>query len=637
MNTIAEALREVDNPEPVRPVRELAGILERAINTLHDKGHEEEARTLEIEWGACRMMVANTVLVDGSDGPDKTTPRLSGYLQNADGSSYPDPSRLQPEHKIYLSQRADETTNPALRAHYWDVLFETTKSDSGWKSQRPEIARKAVDAYLVSARRFAGTPDMGHAMVDSLDHAAHLALTMSKAPGCDHLLPQVVSQIHDLLKDEASRDLGESKPNHPRGRWVVDLARLLARIRVMRGAATVSDDILRSAEEACEEFAALHAAGSPWDEIEFQRTLYALAEARGDGAAVYRAERERLRAIEKAAEARATGAIADPLAAAGILERAIEGYEKLVSDARVDALERTKLSDQIGKLRRRVRDLYRDGKSRMGVIEVPLEISQAEVDGLIDELLRPDTVHDCLEKIASEGSLLPNVDLAEEQARGILGMPGMLQHIPLTFLSEDIPVAAGHGFALERDRNLLLWIGINSEVILHTLFQRLRDQKGLNSRSLTEYFDQWGLLDEDNREILSAAFEHYMAGDGIGAMHILAPQFEDVFRSVMDKAGAFIIEKQRGGAAWQFEANLAKMLELQEAQVIPRDIREYIRLVLASPCGWNLRNRVAHGLIKPAQCTLPMVETVLHLFLLLSLVRLELAPEPAAETMAATS
>ena len=42
--------------------------------------------------------------------------------------------------------------------------------------------------------------------------------------------------------------------------------------------------------------------------------------------------------------------------------------------------------------------------------------------------------------------------------------------------------------------------------------------------------------------------------------------------------------------------------------------------------GWNLRNQIAHGLIRPQECNIVTSVTVLHLFLLLTLFRLVETP-----------
>lgn len=56
---------------------------------------------------------------------------------------------------------------------------------------------------------------------------------------------------------------------------------------------------------------------------------------------------------------------------------------------------------------------------------------------------------------------------------------------------------------------------------------------------------------------------------------------------------------------------------------MPEDLWHYIRIVMVEQTGWNLRNRIAHGLIRPQDCTEVEAVTVLHLYLLLTLFRNE--------------
>jgi hypothetical protein len=283
---------------------------------------------------------------------------------------------------------------------------------------------------------------------------------------------------------------------------------------------------------------------------------------------------------------------------------------------------RLALQQREAALKRKIREMYHLGQSEMKPIGVPIEIPPEEYEQIMAYFLEPDTLEGCLERVASEGSLLPNVALAKDVARQTFESGFLSARLPVGTISEDMSVAEAisddERFQAQVDLHLLMQIEMTSHFILSELFTRLCDQKGLNADSLWQYLDEWGLIDEDNLEIIRVGLERYCDEDYVSALHILATQFEDVLRTAFEKDGAPVIKPRKGQRGWQFET-LGDFLQHDFVKkAIPLDLLEYIRLVLADPIGGNLRNRVAHGLIHPQECTKPVVDIVLHLFLILT-------------------
>jgi hypothetical protein len=340
---------------------------------------------------------------------------------------------------------------------------------------------------------------------------------------------------------------------------------------------------------------------------------------------------------------------------------ALNHYERIRNDRRTPADRRDELQAREAELKRIVRREYRLGREELerGGVQLPVDVPQEELEHLLSVLLQPEDLVECLKRIASEGSLLPNLELAELQAR-LAAEEGNVAHtIPRTLIVDDVPAAHTPGlnrhtrnatpgvlgkpddekeqtidpawFASERDRNLLLWITINAAAVLAPLFARLR-ARGLTAEILTEYVGSYGFVDENNLQIISVGFERYFSRDNVSAIHILAPQFEDVLRTLSERAGMPVINRRSGVDGWQLEVGFGDFLRFGEVQkMIPGEIREYIRLVMADRAGWDLRNRVAHGLICPDECAEPVLDTILHLYLILGQFHLEAVTEETPE------
>ncbi len=169
-------------------------------------------------------------------------------------------------------------------------------------------------------------------------------------------------------------------------------------------------------------------------------------------------------------------------------------------------------------------------------------------------------------------------------------------------------------------------VGFVSVVFLDTLFERLRTEKCLNSESLLEYLTEWRYINLENLTLLKTGLDRYFADDFVSAIHILVPQYEDVLRTFLEKAASdtgigaaerTVIKSRRRVRGWQYET-FGDLLQRDFTRTkFPDDVRDYIRIVMAEQNGLNLRNKVAHGLILPSDCTASTVNIVLHLFLLL--------------------
>jgi len=631
----------LDKAEPPRPARELAREVENTFSRVQEHLPDTDLEHLRWEYLALSLVI-RTSIISSEEDASRGSARLTGFLQFENGNTFPDPDSFTETMLDYLAKRAGATANPVVAARFRDIRWERLHDHLD--------ARASIDAYLKSARLFSDS-DRNNALLESavaLDCASHIAMQIGDRPRVKGLVKELLCLIRNQTASiRNGRDL-----RHPPGRWVVEFSRIALYIRDRLGASVVGDQELTEVEDAALELADQNAAADDrWGEQEFLGLAARAAELEGDRETVCLLRLREGESLESEALSRTTGPRPRHLAAAGLYEMALNHYERLRNDHRTPIKHREELLRRVNELKRKIREQYRLGRREMGAISVPFQVPEEELEELLGPLLQPDNLAECLKRVASEGSLLPNLELAEQQARQAAEQRHLIHFIPRTLVVDEIPVAhvpardrraenAASGspeisnegakqaidpawLASERDRNLLLWITINAAAVLAPLFTRLRE-RGLNAPALTEYVGSYGFVDENNLEIISVGFERYFADDYVSAIHILALQFEDVIRTLFERAGMPAINRRRGVDGWQLDSNFGAFLRFGEVQaVIPAEIREYIRLVMADPAGWNLRNRVAHGVIDPNQCVGPVLDTVLHLYLILGQFKLE--------------
>jgi len=623
---IEAIVQQIDSPTPLRSCREIGSELTLVVQELADQGRQADATLIEYERLACLLTASTTILASYEDlGAAQMSGRFTGLVGYSDGSTWPDPNGFSQEALVYLRDRANATPNPVLKARYHDLLFEKGKALGGHLS-----ALAAIDAYLESSRRFAEAELARHAMemINSMDQATHLALTL----GNQEKISEVIQSLILLIEDQAKPPPEKAEPEKsPGGRWALELSRILLFVRRSHKFGTlVSDaqlekvkDLIRDLSERSRQ------AGHGPVEVMFLQVAAEAARLLKETPDEYALELRRGEAMIRQgeeSEALPPGGAPHHLIAASFYENAAEHFQRMRERHQLSPQQREDLLTRENHLKARIREMYRLGRAEMGRFEVPIEVPADELDRMLEDLLSAGTLDACLDGIVRDGSLLPNLELAKQTTDEAAGQGGLLAHLPIRTIQNDMTVSFSQTEQERRtheiDRNLMLWIQVNSSIILTNLFSRLEQQKGLGAQSLTDYLASTSLFDEDNLALVQTGIERHFAGDYISALHVLVPQFEDALRTLFQRAGKGVIRPRRGQSGWEMETLGAFLDRDVVKDTLPPEMHAYIRLVMTEQIGVNLRNRIAHGLIRPQDCSIVNSVTVLHLFLLLTLFRL---------------
>lgn len=182
----------------------------------------------------------------------------------------------------------------------------------------------------------------------------------------------------------------------------------------------------------------------------------------------------------------------------------------------------------------------------------------------------------------------------------------------------------------EERRALLHEIQLVSTVVISELFTRLRRDHHLQQDDLLANLVTSQFVEADDLPFLRVAIDRYLRGDLISALHVLVPRVEQLIRRILRAAGTEITALRDGELR---ERPLGELLRAGETDgTLPTPLARLLQAVLSEDWGLNLRNRVAHGLLTPGDCTQPSVDRVLHIALLLGRIRLEeQQPEAATE------
>ena len=241
-----------------------------------------------------------------------------------------------------------------------------------------------------------------------------------------------------------------------------------------------------------------------------------------------------------------------------------------------------------------------DGRviSEIPTIEIPFEISQKEIETLIEELIEGN-LEEALRKIA--------VYYIPRKNETIDSLKNLFQKYPLSFLSSRQ--------IFDSDGRMIATVGpLNDDLEGHVVFRISQDMQvlsfllrktinaliekfNLNAKTVVEYFYSSPIFEEKRKIFLIKGIEAYLNNDFITAIHILIPQIEALIRNLAEKMEIPVLNQSHlNGFNYR---SLSSLLEEESIKnILSEDVCNYLKILLSDPRGWNLRNKVCHGISK---------------------------------------
>lgn len=497
-----------------------------------------------------------------------------------------DPKVIGDDAKAYFDRQLDKPHPALLRSRYADYLYDQKYSSRA--RNRVDYAKLAVDAYVEAARPILPEPDLTIDAAIFLLRAAFIAQSMKQPSLADMARAAIVEGIRMLVDDG-------------RLRYTIELARAL----LLLGGDVPRADLELAARTLERGARSEHDAGRYYAERSFLGSLDAVYQALDDSDARREAQRRVAASHEADADARS---VASHLAAAAHLEDAILVYQRLQMQGKVD------------ELLRRIREQYQAGQEEFGQVEVRGAIPSTEVERLYDVRLAPLSLDDTLAALGALDAFQPSYAAARERAEGIAEYAPLSALLARTIIRDDSPTrhiqSAEERLKAQIQRQFVFHVNLTA-IVIGLMLQRLEQDKGLNAQVLGDYFERWPLMDPRHMPFLRRGIERYYAGDYISALHVLTPQVEGVLRSLLWQEGLAVTGFTRDAAGIDADT-LSGLLRREDVQaVLGQDLWRYLDTALSAQDGLNLRNDVAHGLVKPAQVTKVSVVIVIHLLLCL--------------------
>lgn len=521
-------------------------------------------------------------------------------MTSPDGVAYytPDVNNATEEAVAHWAGRARSLTHPVLRARYADVVWELGRLITK-KPRDVAMARIALDAYIdaVDGRLVKHiTVTFKHAK-----RAIDLAAQIGDQPGTDRAR-QALLGLHREVMARDSGHLWATAYDHlvdhkKAGTTPAEIDGLVADMERVLARASDSGDPKRF---------------DPHTVTDVVTRLTKHYSSRNLPQELRRVQVTKARALEFAA------GLGKGMLAASLQQDSLDAYRLA---GMPDEAERVRVMMQRSLL---------ETKAEMHEISVPVTISKAEMDEMVDGLVVGD-LGQTFANIAA--SFVPKVCRLEVAVASIAKDAPLLAMMSHQIIADD-RVAARVGSVEDDQGGRVLQQALQemqiTVVVLHRTLQVARERHNFSADHVVAWANRHGLIDAAKVALLRAGVHAWLDGDHVKALHVIIPRIESALRRMVEVIGKPTTKPAGTVAGVSVAINMGDIL-FNPATVAALgpwggDMANYFKVVYADPRGMNLRNEFAHGLLDDDAMHEGTTAWLIHTLLVIGLWS---KPEPA--------
>ncbi len=569
------------NPQPFSEL-EISGALQNEANKHPELG-PEELKGYHSEWAAFQF------LERPDDGSIWHT--HFGPMMTMGDTASPDIRMLDAEAISYWETRANSTPSPIMRARYADLVWDLKRAAT---NERPShrCALLAIDAYDEAVA--AGQYTMGMYGVSWLRRAFELSLRL----GDKERARRIASSIFKFYdKNATPKQLGI---------WIFPFDVLYDQWDLLTSGQQLKlisdlEEMLRATSRKTE-----HDDFDPFGAQAAAERLHRHYKRGDDKLNAIRVIKTYGAAFQRLAEE------ASSMLATAWLQPIIERYEQ--EGLKEDAEELLLMLAEKGKTL----------SSEMKRVSVETTVSREDLNALVDRLIGGGDLNTSLANVANY--FIPKVQQAKQFLEKMKTDAPLISMIPIVMVASDGHPSAKIG-SLDEDADGRLHshlgqiIGIEQPFLVHAL-AGIKERYAPTARQILEFLRLSPVYSRQDSTLVEEGLIAYSNEDFVKAIHVIVPQLEDALRNFLGSLEIPTLKSVRNHPGIMDAKSMNDVLgDSRLRQILTEDLWRYLTVVYVDKRGLNLRNDIAHGLVRRAAFNRSTADRVFHTLLALSLLR----------------
>jgi hypothetical protein len=493
--------------------------------------------------------------------------------KNKDGTieEFPSIKRISPEMIQYWEKRSQISVNPILKARYTGLVCDLKYRITGLRPSH-EICRSYVESIIDQA-----TGDFYSYNVQvfrKLVHALNLSISLNNET--------LINKCKDSIINFEVRHAQDNNP----ALWGYSFDHLLMGNKKIRLSDKEKKWIINELETRLIRLASQNA------EDKMINPLPAISAARR--LAIYYRKQKNKNEVARVI-----------LKAGWAFEQTINWDSGLNASSWLEQIQNLylefNLKEEADKIMKRIRDIGPKLASELNPISFTFNIPKEELD---DYIPQRDKVKEQIFDISENAQSLFLIGYKLQDEEGRVGAS-------IGTLGEDLE---GH-VVFQVSQNLQF-----ASIFLRLIFQECIDKKGLNKEAVLDFIKGSPVIQKERLEIIDKGLEAYFLNDYLVSVHLLIPQIEESIRNLFELAGGNVLKITQSGD-YRLKSFDEILREKIIKEVLGQDFSDYFRILFTDNRGWNIRNKVCHGIISPDKFNTKISDRLIHAILCLGLIQ----------------
>jgi len=512
-------------------------------------------------------------------------PMGSGVQDDGTTVYIPDIAGADARVVVHWARRAKSIKHPVLKARYADLAWDMSRAIAKTRPD-PDMARTAIDSYLKSLveNLCPDTHDQFEAALRALDLAV---------------------MIRDASRAEAARaallKLHRGAIATGKGRWSIAFDRLIDDKRA--GATDAEkDQLVADLEEIVTKCSSNSDPGvfDPHDTEDAARRLIKYYNKRGKGEDAKRLHEVIARASEHFAS------LSDAMLASSVLQTAVNAYR----DAGLQKESR--------RVRMVMEEKIAESHDQMMPITTESTITKDDMELFLETVVVAD-LGTTFARIASE--FLQKRRDVEKQVNDLMEQAPLMATISQSIVAEN-HVAAKVGSVEDDPFGRLIRQaaqGISfSDVWLIQALDRAIEVHNIEPGHFVSWAARTALFED--LTLLMEGVRAWYEQDFVKTVHVLVPQIEIGLRGIVSKLDKPVTKPHSTVAGVGVAIGMGDILYSKEiTEALGPDLTLHFLALYADPRGFNLRNDMAHGLLRADGFHHPLASRIIHTLLVLGI------------------
>lgn len=268
----------------------------------------------------------------------------------------------------------------------------------------------------------------------------------------------------------------------------------------------------------------------------------------------------------------------------------------------------------------KIRTLGQANKDALRSVTSQSTIDKSALDNYLN-LMLSGSEQNYLPRIAF--SFIPTIDKIEIQLDDLI-RENPLQYFCTTGILDENGVKVATLPPVNEDKSGHLTHQLSQSIEIKSFFLQLIFNQGIKEGKLTaeivlNFIQNSPLFDLSTSNLLVLGINYFFEEKYIESIHLIIPQIENQLRNFLFRNGISIIKaNSHNGYFYKILDELLREKFL--AHVLGENITNYLRVLLSDPRGFNLRNKICHGLISETGLSYQRNILLIHCLLTLGLV-----------------